>query len=267
MLELNKIYPGDNIELCKQIDDNSIQLHFCSPPYSDTKKYDNFEGIHPDKYVDWIIPRIKEIERTMRPDGNFILNINDKVVSKMRHPYVFDLVSEIHKQTKLTMFERLFWDKGKYLPYRSRFGDRIEFLLWFVKSDKFYIDIDAMRNPYSDVSKSRMKNPIKKRFNRNKENQDANEYKSWSENPLGALPSVLVKIGSESQRQSNNHCAIFPLKLPLYFIKGASRENDTVVDVFNGIGTTCLAAKQLKRNYIGMDLSELYCKEARDRLS
>ena len=267
MLEINKIHCGDSLDLLKQVDDNSIQLHFCSPPYSDTKRYDNFDGIHPDKYVEWIMPFIKEIERTMSLNGNFILNINDKVVDRMRHPYVFDLVSEIHKQTNLKMFERLWWNKGKYLPNKSRFGDKIEYLFWFVKSKDFYFNIDAMRVEYDKKSIARMKRPIKKRFNRNKDNQDAKLYKEWSENPLGALPSSLISIGSESQRQSDNHCAIFPLKLPLYFIKGACPENGLICDIFNGVGTTCLAAKQLNRNYIGLEQSESYCNEAIERLN
>lgn len=263
---INQIMIGNNLDLLKQIDSNSIDLHFTSPPYADIKKYDNFDGIHPDKYVDWIMPRILEIERTLKETGNFILNINDRVVSKFRHPYVFNLIAEIHKQTKLRMWERLFWDKGKYLPHKSRFGDRVEYLFWFCKSDKFYLNIDLMRNPYNPISIARMKNPIKKRFNRNKENQDASEYKEWSQNPLGALPSSLISIGSESKRQSDNHCAIFPLKLPIYFINGACPPNGLVCDIFNGIGTTCAAAKQLNRNYIGLDQSELYCNEAKERL-
>jgi DNA modification methylase len=267
MLETNQIYCGDSLNLLKQVDDNSIQLHFTSPMYADTKKYDNCDGIHPDKYVDYLIPFIKEMERTLKNDGNIIINISDKVVDRMRHPYVFDLVSEIHKQTNLKMFERLFWNKGKYLPNKSRFGDKIEFLLWFVKSKDFYFDIDSLRVNYDEKSIKRMKSPIKKRFNRNKENQDAKIYKNWAENPLGALPSSLILIGSESRRQSENHCAIFPLKLPSYFISGASRSQDIVCDIFSGSGSTCLAAKQLDRQYLGFDISQLYVDESRIRIN
>lgn len=266
MLKLNDIYCGDSLELLKQVDNDSIQLHFTSPIYADIKKYDNCAGVHPDGYVEYLMPFIKEIERTMKSDGSFILNINDKVVNRMRHPYVFDLISAIHKQTNLKMFERLFWNKGKYLPNKARFGDKIEYLFWFVKNENFYFNIDALRVEYDEKSIARMKRPIKKRFNRNKENQDANIYKDWAQNPLGALPATLITIGSESKRQSDNHCAVFPLKLPSYFIKGATRENDVVCDIFNGTGTTCVAAKQLNRQYLGFDLSNLYCGEAYLRL-
>ena len=39
-----------------------------------------------------------------------------------------------------------------------------------------------------------------------------------------------------------------------------------VVDPLCGSGTTCVAAKMLGRNYIGIDISEEYCQIARDRL-
>ena len=132
-MEKNKIYCGDSLELMKELDDNSIDLVITSPPYADLKKYIDFDGIHPDKYVEWFIPYCKEIERIIKPTGSFILNINDKVQNKVRHPYVFDLISELHKQTGLKMYERLFWNKLKSLPNRARFGDRVEYIFWFVK--------------------------------------------------------------------------------------------------------------------------------------
>lgn len=265
MLILNKIYCGDNLDLLKQIDSNSINLHFTSPPYVDIKKYNSFDGVSCAKYIDWLMPRILEIERTLKEDGSFILNIDDKVEGGFRNLYVFELVIEICKQTKFKLFERLFWNKGKYLPHPKRFGNKVEFLFWFAKNQDFYFDIDAMRVPYDEKSIKRMQKPIKKRFARNDLNNNTTEYKPWNPNPLGALPSTLINIGSESQRVANNHFAVFPVKLPEYFIKGSTRENDLVCDIFNGTGTTCLAAKNLNRQYLGLELDVEYCNIATQR--
>lgn len=266
MLDLNNIYVGDNLELLKLIDNESIDLHFTSPVYAKMKKYENSDGVNPDTYVDWIMPRILEIERTLKYTGSFILNINDRVVDDFRHPYVFDLVSSITKNTKLKLYERLFWNKGKFLPHPKRFGDKIEYILWFVKSKDFHFDIDKMRVEYSELSIKRMKNPIKKRFNRTQENQDSNLYKDWAQNPKGALPSTLVTISSEAKRRSNIHMAVFPIKLAEYFINGATKEGDLVCDIFMGSGTTAIAAKKLGRNYLGFELSKEYVNESRINL-
>ena len=267
MLYSNQIICGDSLQLMKDLPDNSIDLIITSPPYSDLKTYINFKGIHPDEYVDWFLPYCKEIERIMKPTGSFILNINDKVQNGFRHPYVFDLISRLHKETELKMFERLFWNKMKGLPNRSRFGDRVEFLFWFAKSDQFYFDIDEMRTEYSQKSIQRMKKPLKKRFARTEQNQNSDEYKEWKPNPKGALPTTLVNISSESKRISDNHVAVYPLELVKYFIKGSTKVGDIVFDPFMGTGTTGVAAKELNRNWIGFDINQEYVDLANKRLA
>ena len=264
-MEINLIHQGDALELLKKLDDNSVDLVVTSPPYSDLKTYIDFEGIHPDKYVAWFLPIVSEIERVIKPTGSFILNINDKVQGRFRHPYVFDLISEIHKTTGLKMFERLFWNKLKSLPNKSRFGDRVEFIFWFTKSENFKFNLDEMRIPYSDTSVKRMKKPLKKRFART-EGDEKLEYKDWSPNPLGALPNTLVSISSESKRISDNHIAVYPEELVEYFIKGSTGEGDLVLDPFMGSGTTAVVAKRLGRNYLGFELKAEYILDAQKRI-
>ena len=265
-MEINKIICGDSLQLMKNLPDNSIDLVITSPPYSDLKTYIDFKGIHPDEYVDWFLPFCKEIERIIKPTGSFILNINDKVQNGFRHPYVFDLISKLHKETELKMFERLFWNKMKGLPNRYRFGDRVEFLFWFAKSEQFYFNIDEMRTKYSQKSIKRMKRPLKKRFARTEENQNA-EYKDWAPNPKGALPTTLVNISSESKRISDNHIAVYPVELVEYFIKGSTKVGDLVLDPFSGTGTSAIAAKKNSRNYIGFDINQEYVDLTNTRLS
>lgn len=265
-MNINKIYKGDSLTLLKKLDENSIDLIITSPPYSTLKKYIDFSGIPADDYVDWFLPYCKEIERVMKPTGSFILNINDKVDNGFRHPYVFDLISRLHKETNLKMFERLFWNKLKGLPNRYRFGDRVEFLFWFAKEKGFYFNIDEMRTPYSEKSIQRMKKPLKKRFSRDESNQDSKEYKKWSPNPKGALPTTLVNISSESKRIADNHVAVYPIELVDYFIKGATKPGDLVLDPFMGTGTTGLSATNLGRNYIGFEMQQDYIDIANKRI-
>jgi DNA modification methylase len=264
-MEVNQIYNGDALELIKKLDDNSIDLVITSPPYSTLKTYITDPGISPDEWVDWIMPICKEIERVIKPTGSFILNVNDKVESGFRHPYVFDFISRLHKETNLKMFERLFWNKMKGLPNRSRFGDRVEFVFWFAKQKGFYFNIDEMRTEYSESSIKRFKKPLKKRYARTE--NDSNEYKDWSANTKGALPTTLVNISSESKRIADNHVAVYPLNFVKYFIKGATKPGDLVLDPFIGTGTTGLACKELGRNWIGFELQESYIPIAEKRIN
>lgn len=64
----------------------------------------------------------------------------------------------------------------------------------------------------------------------------------------------------------NGHPCPKPLAWAMWLIERASKPNDIVVDGFVGSGTVCEAAKRLGRRYIGIDISEEYCKIARQRL-
>jgi DNA modification methylase len=263
-MELNKIYKGDSLELLKQLPDNSVDLVITSPPYSTLKLYIDNPGILADDYVEWFLPICNEICRVIKPTGSFILNINDKVEGGFRHPYVFDLISEIHKKTELKMFERLFLNKMKCLPNRSRFGDRVEYLFWFAKEKGFKFNIDEMRTEYSEKSIQRMKKPLKKRFARTE--NDSNEYKDWAPNPKGALPTTLVNISSQSKKIADNHVAVYPVELVDYFIKGSTEEGDLVLDPFMGTGTTAVSCEKLGRNWIGFERQSEYIEVANERI-
>lgn len=265
-MDINRIYQGNSLDLLKQLDGNSIDLVITSPPYADLKVYVDNPGVLADQYVEWFLPYCNEICRVIKPTGSFILNINDKVEGGFRHPYVFELISEIHKRTDLKLFERLFWNKMKGLPNRSRFGDRVEYLFWFAKERGFKFNIDEMRTEYSEKSIQRMKNPLKKRFARTEENQKSDEYKEWAPNPKGALPTTLVNISSESKRIADNHVAVYPVELVKYFIKGSTEEGDLVLDPFIGTGTTAVACKELGRNWLGFELQNEYVEVANRRI-
>ena len=256
---------GDCETTLLNIEDKTVDSIITSPPYADMKKYENFDGVETEKYSKWFLPKVKQFSRVLKDSGSFILNINDKVEDRMRSLYVFKTVIDIVEQTDFKLFERLFWDKGKYLPHSKRFGDRVEYIFWFVKNKNFYIDMDAMRVPYNEKSIKRMEKPIKKRFARSVKNNV--EYKDWSPNVKGALPSSLIKIGSESKKISDKHFAVYPIKLAEYFIKGSTKEGDVVLDPFVGTGTTGLASIKNNRRFIGCDISEEYCKIAKQRMS
>jgi len=58
-----------------------------------------------------------------------------------------------------------------------------------------------------------------------------------------------------------------PIAVCEYFIKNSTKENYLVLDPFAGSGTTLVAAKRLKRNYIGIELDGGYCEIAQKRLN
>jgi DNA modification methylase len=63
------------------------------------------------------------------------------------------------------------------------------------------------------------------------------------------------------------HPTIKPLELVKRHLLHTTQENDIVADFFLGSGTTCVAAKELKRRYIGFEIDKQYFKIAKDRLN
>ena len=68
-------------------------------------------------------------------------------------------------------------------------------------------------------------------------------------------------------KEKYNHPTIKPLELVKRHILHSTKENDVVADFFAGSGTTLVACKELKRQYIGFELEEEYYKIAKDRLN
>lgn len=80
--------------------------------------------------------------------------------------------------------------------------------------------------------------------------------------------NILGTIWRINRETKINHPAPFPLELPLRAIYSIydNEENKTIMDIFNGSGTTGVASLLLKHKYIGIDISNKYLKMAKDRL-
>jgi site-specific DNA-methyltransferase (adenine-specific) len=64
----------------------------------------------------------------------------------------------------------------------------------------------------------------------------------------------------------NIHPTVKPIQLMAYLITMGSRENDIVLDPFAGSGTTLIAARMLKRRFIGIELVPEYHEIAEQRI-
>lgn len=86
---------------------------------------------------------------------------------------------------------------------------------------------------------------------------------------LGEVVDRFFLVPKPSKREKgefNIHKTVKPVELCRYLIALTTRVGDTVLDPFAGSGSTCVAAKDLHRNYVGIDLNEEYVKIANRRL-
>ena len=86
-------------------------------------------------------------------------------------------------------------------------------------------------------------------------------------NAKGPLPTDIWNIVPEDEWRKDGHYAVFPTKLLELPIKATSRAGSVILDPFMGTGSTLVAANQLNRQGLGIELSEEYVEVARNRLN
>ncbi len=249
---------GDCLEALMKMPDNSIDLIVTSPPYADQRK-NTYGGITPDEYVQWFLPIAKELLRVLKPSGTFILNIKEKVVNGERHTYVMELILEMKKQGWLWT-EEMIWHKKNCYPgkWPNRFRDAWERLLQFNKQKEFSMYQDEVMVPMGDWAKTRLKNlsdTDKKRDNSKVGSGFGKNVSKWIGRDK-AYPTNVLRIATETSNKK--HSAVFPKELPSWFIKLFTKPGDLVLDPFLGSGTTSIAAFNLDRNSIGIEIKEEY---------
>jgi site-specific DNA-methyltransferase (adenine-specific)/site-specific DNA-methyltransferase (cytosine-N4-specific) len=249
---------GDCRELLAEIESNSIQLIFTSPPYADQRKK-TYGGIHPDEYVDWCLPIMQELYRVLKPNGTFVLNIKERVVDGERHTYVIDLIKAMREQGWLWT-EEFIWHKKNSYPgkWPNRFRDSWERLLQFNKQKQFDMHQDEVMVPIGDWAKSRLNNLSEVDRIRDESKVESGFGKNVS-NWVGrdlVYPTNVVHMATETSNK--NHSAAFPRQLPEWFIKLFSTEGDTVLDPFMGSGTTLIVAHEMNRKAIGIEIVPEY---------
>jgi len=258
---------GDCEEILRtKFPNNYFNLIVTSPPYAD-RRSKTYGGIHPDKYVDWFLPKSKEFLRVLKDDGTFILNLKERVADGERHTFVIELILEMRKQGWLWT-EEFVWHKKNCYPgkWPNRFRDAWEPILQFNKKRKFKMFQEAVMVPVGDWSKKRLQKLSQTDRTRD-ESKTSSGFGKKIENWVGremVYPTNVLHMATECSYKS--HSATFPLELPTWFIKLFTEKGDMVLDPFSGSGTTALASKQLGRHYVGIDLIPEYCKIAIERI-
>lgn len=263
---LGKVCRGNCLDVLPLLPDQSVDLIVTSPPYADQRK-DTYGGVHPDSYVEWFLPIAAELKRVLKPTGSFILNIKERVVDGERHTYVIELILEMRKQGWLWT-EEYCWHKKNSYPgkWPNRFRDGWERCLHFTLSKKFAMYQEEVMVPMGDWAGSRLKNlseTDKIRDNSKVGSGFGKNISKWVGRDM-AYPDNVLHMATECGNKG--HSAAFPVDLPVWFIKLFTQPGDVVLDPFMGSGTTAVAAQDLGRDFVGVEIKEDYCEIAQERL-
>lgn len=263
---VNELFLGDCADVLCDIPDDSVDLIFTSPPYADQRK-STYGGVSPDEYVEWFMPRARQLQRVLKPTGTFVLNIKERVVNGERHTYVLELIMKMRQEGWLWT-EEFMWHKKNSYPgkWPNRFRDNWERLIQFNKTKKFNMYQESVMVPVGSWAKDRLSNLSETDKIRDTSRVGSGFGKNVS-NWVGremVYPTNVIHMSTECGNR--NHSAAFPIELPKWFIKLFTQPGDLVLDPFIGSGTTAAAAIELGRSYLGIEINPEYVELARQRV-
>jgi DNA modification methylase len=240
---LDAIVCADCLDILRKMDDKSVDVTITDPPYGTT-------GYAWDKAQDWQV-WWKEIKRVTR----------GRVVVTAALPFTIDMVNSNRAGFKYWWT----WSKGKagnfaiakHQPLRVT-----EEVLVF-EDGAYYPQMrpaepDNMR-PRGSVGKSSDIIRLKSGVCKSRDEHDESER--W--------PVNLLEIDStqaECNQVNRLHPTQKPLELMRYIIETYTLPGEIVLDPFCGSGSTCVAAKQTGRHYLGIEKDKHYAETTETRL-
>ena len=253
---INRIIHGDSEHILKTMPSNSIHLTITSPPYDNIRDYNGYN------FAEENI--IKELFRVTKSGGGVVWVVGDATINGGESGSSFRQALKFMEHG-FKLHDTMIYEKNTSSFPAKRNGNRytqiFEYMFVFCK-DKI-----ATANLISDKpNKWAGHTNWGKNTNRlkNGELQETTDIKPVPDfSPRNNIWKYNVGKGFNSKdKESHEHPAIFPEQLAEDHIMSWSNEGDIILDPFSGSGTTSKMAKKNGRKYIGIDISEEYCKLA-----
>ena len=239
----NKIICADSSEFLKKLPDNCIDIIFTSPPYNFGLDYDSHnDTARWNDYFDMLFAIFKECIRVLKYGGRFVVNVQPLYSDYIP---IHHIISNFFIQNKMIWKGEIIWEKNNYNCKYSSWGSWKSPSSPYLKYTWEFVEVFC-------------KGDLKKRGSKEDIDITIDEFKSW----------IVAKWNIAPERNMNEfgHPAMFPENLVERVLKLFSYINDVVLDPFNGVGTTTVVAKRTGRRYLGIDISEEYCKTAQKRI-
>lgn len=245
---------GDCIAYLRIMPSDSVDVVVTSPPYNIGVAYHSYDDKRPRRsYLDWLEEIGHQINRVLKWDGSFFLNVG----STNTDPWVaFDVALAF--KSAFVLQNTILWAKslsigddtvGHFKPITSKrfLNNNHESIFHFTKTGQVRIDRLSVGVPFKDKSNIA-------RWGHQDDRRCAGNV--WF------IPYKTVR----SKAQKFDHPAGFPVGLPERCIKLHGIKEATVLDPFSGTGTTLVAAERLGCKGIGIEIDRRYAHKAVERL-
>lgn len=245
---LDQITLGDCLELFSKVPNNSVRTIHTSPPYNIEKDYEGYnDNLGVKDYLDFIEKVLAECKRVLVPGGALFWQTGYTTEGQEYITPLDHLTFHLFQKLGFRLKDRIIWRYWGGMAFKSKFTNKHETILWWVKPGK------STAKSKFDVF------PVR----------EATKFYDTRNNLFGRNPGNVwevdrVAFGSNDQ---TSHIAVFPEEISDRIILATTDENDLVLDPFSGSGTVCKIAKSRARHFIGFEISPLYQQESVRRLS
>ncbi|MDC9722993.1 MAG: DNA methyltransferase [Urechidicola sp.] len=272
-MKTNKIYLGNCLERITEIESNSVDLVYFDPPFftqkkhslvtrDNSKKYefsDSWDSL--DDYLELIESCLKECNRILKDTGSVFLHC-DKIASH----YIRVSLDKVFGMKNFR--SEIIWSYKRWSNSKKGLLNSHQNIYFYSKSKNFkfnqyYTDYAPTTN-LDQILQDRQKTSNGKSVYKKDESGNIVLGKEKKGVPLSDTweipylnPKAKERVGYPTQK---------PVLLLNQIIKIVTDKGDLVVDPFCGSGTTCVAAKSMNRNFIGIDASNDAVDLANQRL-
>lgn len=276
----NRIVCGDACDQLMRMPDQLIDTIITSPPYFRQRDYGSPQQIGQEAtlaaYVTRLCETFRAAHRVLKPTGSLWLVLGDKYQDGVQLGVPWRVALALQDEGWQLRAD-IIWHKPNAMPSsaRRRPTPDHEYLFLFTKSDRYFYDADAIREPHVTFSPASRMRGGRRHFHqrsstpengKNGGRQNLHDGR-WDQafHPLGRNKRTVWSIPLSKFREA--HFAVFPESLVATCIQASCPENGWVLDPFLGSGTTAVVAQQLARQYTGIDCVPDYCAMAQRRLA
>jgi site-specific DNA-methyltransferase (adenine-specific) len=248
---------GDCLEKMREIPDGTVDLTVTSPPYDNLRTYNGNNaqwGEHVWKAV------IQDLFRVTKEGCVVVWVVGDATIKGSETGTSFKQALWA-MECGFNLHDTMIWNKGMFTsPCPTRYGAVFEYMFIWTKGKPSYVSLIKDRK-----SKKGGKVIYGKKRN-------ADGTMKWTSThgtiqaEYGQRFNVWDVPPCVSNTERTKHPAQFSEKLAHDHLISWSNEGDTVLDPFMGSGTTGKMAKQLGRDFIGIELDPVYYEIARKRI-
>ena len=265
---VNKLILGDNLEILKTMESETVDLIYLDPPFFSNRTYEVIWGDEGEKrsfedrfaggidhYIHWLKLRVREMHRVLKPTGSIFLHCDWHADAYIRVHILDNIFGSANFRNEIV------WHYHRWSSIAKCFQRMHDVVFWYTKGSAYtFNEAREEHGKKSGKNDSHYKQDEDGRWYRLQKRKGKEPYKNYLLEGKRVDDVWDMPIINASAKERIGYPTQKPEELLKRIIQCASNEGDVVLDPFVGGGTTIDVANRLNRKWIGIDQSVMAIK-------